>query len=133
MTSPLLRAITALFAMLAVASCATRPTPADGSACCVGAERQPPWLIALLEPVAPLTGIAVSRVVWRSGHLARHEGAIDAVVTKLRPLDIVLVSSRGRLSNHTIPGYFAHASIHVGNEADLRRADLWDAVSEVHR
>lgn len=37
----------------------------------------------------------------------------------------MVVSSKGRLSGHTIPGLFQHIAIYLGTEADIRALGIW--------
>ncbi len=101
--------------------------------CCRNAERHPRGLVAVLDTVAPVFGRAVALVRWRTGYLGRHADAQQAILAELRPLDIVLVSNKQRLSGHTIPGLFGHAAIYLGSERQLRDAGLWSAISEQER
>jgi hypothetical protein len=103
------------------------PGPArdgDAGACCEGAEVYPAWTVALVEPAAPVIGSTIGRIVWRAGHLTPE--AQRYVLERLEPLDIVLMSSKGRLSGRTIPGLFGHVAVYLGTERDLRRAGLWN-------
>lgn len=93
--------------------------------CCVDNERTPAWLVKIVEPAAPIAGRIIGHIAWRRGRLDSG-GARQAVLSRLRPMDIVLVSSKGRLSGHTIPGMFQHAAVYVGNERDLRALGAWD-------
>lgn len=67
--------------------------------CCIDIEpeRLPPLLVASIEPAAPIIGRVIGNIAWRDGHLARAD-ARHHVEAELRPLDIVVVSSKGRLS-----------------------------------
>ncbi|MBW8322619.1 MAG: hypothetical protein K0M47_25745, partial [Rhizobium sp.] len=120
--------------MLFVSACTTVPKPAPAPLpanaplgdCCQKPERYPKGLVALAEPFAPAIGKMVAAVVWRKGDLLRHDAAIDRLLADLRPLDVVAVSNKGRLSGHAIPGHFGHVAIYVGTEAQLRRAGAWD-------
>lgn len=112
-----------------LAGCVHQPEPrTTAEPCCSDLERYPRWLVAAAEPVAPVLGHVIARIAWRRGHLPRHPDAVAAALSDLRPLDIVLVSSKGRLSGHTIPGLFGHAAIYLGTEAQLRSAGLWGAI-----
>ncbi len=88
-------------------------------------EAYPAWLIAAGEPVAPVVGLAISAVVWRGGYLRGHDDAIALIQHRLRPLDIILFSSKGRLSGRTGGGLFGHAAVYLGTERELREAGLW--------
>ena len=109
-------AVPALYAaffcgLLALAGCATNPrddgpkvagdTQPDGiQLCCANAERLPHWLVDLAEPLAPGIGTAIGHVHWRKGYMLAREEAHQAIRRELKPLDILLVSSKNRLSGH---------------------------------
>jgi hypothetical protein len=130
--------------MLAVSGCLSLPPNTAGNekpdalaACCENAERQPQWLVDLVKPIAPGLGTAIGHVTWRNGYILSREDAHQAIRAEIRPLDIVVVSSKGRMSGHTIPGLFGHALIYIGTEAELRAARHlgppgYPAVSERH-
>lgn len=117
----------ALAALLLAGGCSRVDVRAGSppSGCCSNPERQPRWMVALAEPVAPVFGGVISHIVWRDGYLADAD-AQRAILERLQPLDIVVVSSKGRLSGHTIPGLFQHAAVYVGSEAELRRLGMWN-------
>lgn len=117
-----------LLLLVLLAGCATAGRTPAADPCCTGAERYPDALIAVLDPVAPVFGRLVGLVRWRPGYLARQPQAQQAILAELRPLDIVLVSNKQRLSGRTIPGLFGHAAIFLGSERQLRSAGLWGAV-----
>lgn len=118
-----------IVAATVLAGCAHGPEPRLASdPCCTDLERYPRWLVAAAEPVAPVLGNVIAGIAWRRGHLSRHPDAVAAVLSGLRPLDIIVVSSKGRLSGQTIPGLFGHAAVYLGTEAQLRSAGLWPAI-----
>ncbi|HCL64879.1 MAG TPA: hypothetical protein DIC56_08595 [Rhizobium sp.] len=105
------------------------PARADGdplATCCQRPEIYPRPLVALLEPFAPAIGRTIAAMVWRPGTLLSHPDATNEIVASLRPLDIIAVSNKGRMSGHTIPGLFSHVAIYLGNEKQLRAAGIWD-------
>ena len=127
----------AIAAACLAAGCAHLPQPAAatrGTAlhggrpdlCCTNAARYPEWLIKMADPFAPVVGRALAAVVWRRGYLAQQEAARDRIEARLRPTDIVLVSSKGRLTGRAIPGLFGHAAVYLGSEAELRSLGIWD-------
>lgn len=94
--------------------------------CCRKAEIYPKWAVALVEPAAPAIGRAVALVRWRKGYIGHQPQAIANLERQLRPLDILVVANKGRLSGRLIPGLFSHGAVYVGNEADLRRLGIWN-------
>lgn len=92
--------------------------------CCLSPEKYPPWLISLAEPAAPVVGRAIGSIRWRKGLLAG-TSAEQEIVSTLQPLDIVAVSSPGRLSGRMVPGLFSHVAIYLGTEEQLRREGVW--------
>ncbi|WP_296766277.1 YiiX/YebB-like N1pC/P60 family cysteine hydrolase [Sediminimonas sp.] len=98
-------------------------TPLEG--CCANAESYPPPLVHLANPLAPVIGRIVGGVVMRKGYLAQ-PAAYAAAEDGLRPLDVLFVSSNGRLSGTMLPGLFSHAVIYLGSEAELKALGIWD-------
>ncbi|CAG1010779.1 hypothetical protein RHIZO_03842 [Rhizobiaceae bacterium] len=113
-----------LVAALLLAGCVHSGTP--GGSCCDGAERYPGWMIDVYEPVAPVLGDAFGRVVMRRGLLAERSDALHHITQRLRPLDILVVSSKGRLTGNLIPGLFSHTVVYVGSESQLRALGVWN-------
>lgn len=97
-----------------------------GGACCEGAERYPRWMIDAYEPVAPVLGSAFGRIVLRRGMLAMKTDALQYIESRLRPLDILVVSSKGRLTGNLIPGLFSHLVVYVGSESQLKAMGAWN-------
>ncbi|MCO5162892.1 MAG: hypothetical protein M9939_17290 [Mesorhizobium sp.] len=128
-------AVAAGLALVALLSACTHDPgrTAGGGQCCGDAERQPRWLVAAVEPFAPVFGEIVGPITWRHGYLD-DEAIQKRFVTGLRPLDIVVVSSKGRLTGRLIPGLFQHATVYVGSESELRALGMWSHPSVVpHR
>lgn len=95
--------------------------------CCTDMEDYPRWFVDVSRMVAPSLGTVLSHVVWRDGHLKSKQAAQKAILAEIRPLDIVLVSSKGRKSGQTIPGLFGHAAIHLGTQEELKALGLWSS------
>lgn len=91
-----------------------------------GPDIYPPWLIRVLEPVAEPFGRTASHIVWRSGRIGRKADAMALLARALRPLDVVLTKSRGRLTGRLIPGLFTHAVVYLGTERELRALGVWN-------
>uniref|UniRef100_UPI0035639C11 hypothetical protein n=1 Tax=Phaeovulum sp. TaxID=2934796 RepID=UPI0035639C11 len=126
-------AIWAGLLLVSVAACAsTQPIgPADLAlkdsaleGCCRETEPIPPVLVAIAEPFAPMLGNIIGASVMRPGYLARPEPQL-AAVKMVQPLDVVVLSSKGRASGNTIPGLYGHLAIYLGNEAELRALGMW--------
>ena len=123
-----------LLAGVLLTACAKGPVapapdaPSDTAvtnACCVAITPYPKWLIKLLESGSTATGNKVGAVVFRPGHLERYEAAPEYAQRHLRPLDILLSSTKGRLSGQMTPGYFGHVAIYLGTRAQIQQAGLW--------
>lgn len=71
----------------------------------------------------------------RPGKLKGVAAAYAALRGALRPGDIILEKTPFRLTDKLIPGYFGHAALWLGDEADLRALGIWDhsAVRPHHR
>jgi len=104
-----------------------KPAKASLRACCTNMEEYPRWYVDMARTVAPALGTLASHVSWRSGHLKSKRAAQDAVLSVLKPLDIVLVSSKGKTSGRVIPGLFGHAAVYLGTEAELRDLGVWNS------
>jgi hypothetical protein len=120
-----------LAAMLAGCASAAAPSlersaDASADACCNDVETAPSWFVRALDPAAPLVGRIVAQIVWRKGYLHGETEVMDTLRDALQPLDIVLVTNKGRMSNLSLPGYFVHAAVYLGDERELRRAGVWD-------
>ncbi len=73
-----------------------------------------------------LFGNTVGIVESRRGHLHGDALVHDAVLSELRPGDILLEKTPFRLTDALIPGYWGHAAIWLGSEAQLRELGLWE-------
>ncbi len=89
------------------------------------AETYPRWLIRLVDPVAEPFGRTAAHLVWRKGQVTSQAEAMTYLRANLRPLDILVTKSRGRVTGHLIPGWFSHAVVYLGSEADLRALGVW--------
>lgn len=127
----------AVMAMLGVAGCAHGPiqdrprqnevcTGDPIAACTRQPARYPNWMVALADPVAPLVGRTIALVRLRSGYLYGDEAARLLLLSRVEPLDIILVSSKGRLSGNAIPGLFTHTIVTLGSESQLRQLGVWN-------
>jgi permuted papain-like amidase YaeF/Yiix C92 family enzyme len=126
----LLLALTALVhgcSQLGVGDANIKPAQASLRACCTNIEEYPLWYVDIARSLAPALGTVLSHVSWRSGHLKSKQAAQDAIMDGLQPLDIVLVSSKGRRSGHIIPGLFGHAAVYLGTEQELKQLGIWQA------
>ena len=90
-------------------------------------EDYPPWFVDMARTVAPPLGTVLSHVAWRSGYLKSKQAAQTAILDVLQPLDIVLVSSKGKRSGQMIPGLFGHAAVYLGTQQELQRLGLWSS------
>lgn len=63
---------------------------------------------------------------FRKGKLNENELFINNSLSLLQPLDVILEKTPFRLTDKFIPGYWGHAAIYVGNEAQLKALGIWD-------
>lgn len=89
------------------------------------AEPYPPLLVAGADLGAPILGRIAAAIRFRKGYLADQPDARAYLLKRLRPLDLVLVRSRGKATHHIIPSEFAHVAVYLGSEAELSRAGVW--------
>jgi hypothetical protein len=104
-----------------------KPAKASLQACCSNMEDYPLWYVDMARTVAPALGTVLSHVAWRSGYLKSKQAAQQAIMEVLQPLDIVLVSSKGKRSGQMIPGLSGHAAVYLGTERELQRLGIWSS------
>ncbi|MDJ0821150.1 MAG: YiiX/YebB-like N1pC/P60 family cysteine hydrolase [Paracoccaceae bacterium] len=107
-----------------------RPDLAPGQlvqACCADAEPYPDWMVRLTEAAPPFVVPWMGTVNFRIGYLAKRADGWALVEPALRPLDILVYHSDGRLSSRLIPGHFSHGALYLGTEAQLRAQGIWHA------
>lgn len=73
-----------------------------------------------------LFGNAVGLVETRKGKLAKRGDVAKEVTATLRAGDILLEKTPFRLTDKLIPGYWGHAAVWVGGEAELKKLGIWD-------
>lgn len=73
-----------------------------------------------------LFGNAVGLVETRKGKLALRSDVAHDVSATLRAGDILLEKTPFRLTDKLIPGYWGHAAVWIGGEAELRELGIWD-------
>jgi uncharacterized protein YycO len=71
-------------------------------------------------------GNAVGLVETRKGKLYKKKEVIREVKAKLQAGDILLEKTPFRLTDKLIPGYWGHAAVWIGGEAELKELGLWD-------
>ena len=120
---------------LAMTGCAAPQVPLDAAAaqapsetladCCTGTGDYPTWAIELADRNVEVMR-AVGLIELRRGRLEAVPEARALMEDALRPLDVVFVHNRNRVSGQLIPGQFTHGAVYLGTEAQLRAAGLWD-------
>jgi hypothetical protein len=71
-------------------------------------------------------GNAVGLVETRKGKLFGRSEVLADIRETLRAGDILLEKTPFRLTDKLIPGYWGHAAVWIGSEAELRDLGLWD-------
>jgi hypothetical protein len=92
--------------------------------CCDRSDIYSDWVIGLADDNADIIR-RVGGLRVRPGRLVRHEQAQPLILDALRPLDIVFMNSKNRVSGLLIPGQFTHGAIYIGTEEQLRAQGLW--------
>ena len=67
----------------------------------------------------------------RSGHLKNNLSALSYIQKELKPMDVIFDRSPFVLTDKFIPGYFDHAALYLGTEAQLKALGMWDHPSLV--
>lgn len=118
---------------LVLSACAAHTDPgalpagaaSDLSACCALAVPLGPAAFDSLSTALPVLAPVGRDMALRPGHLAQHPAALATLREEVQPLDILLVATRQHLTGNLLPGYFNHAALVLGSEADLRALGLW--------
>jgi hypothetical protein len=71
-------------------------------------------------------GNAVGLVETRKGKLYKKGEVLADVSNSLRAGDILLEKTPFRLTDKLIPGYWGHAAVWIGTEAELKELGIWD-------
>ena len=71
-------------------------------------------------------GNAVGLVETRKGKLYNKENVLSDISGNLRAGDILLEKTPFRLTDKLIPGYWGHAALWIGTEAELRELGIWN-------
>jgi len=71
-------------------------------------------------------GNAVGLVETRRGKLYKNKAALAEVSTTLKAGDILLEKTPFRLTDKLIPGYWGHAAVWIGSEAELKELGIWN-------
>ena len=86
----------------------------------VGMEREGVSLFSMVF------GNAVGLVETRKGKLYKNNDVLVDVSGSLKAGDILLEKTPFRLTDKLIPGYWGHAAVWVGSEAELKELGIWD-------
>jgi hypothetical protein len=65
-------------------------------------------------------------VETRKGKLYKNKDALADVTTALKAGDILLEKTPFRLTDKLIPGYWGHAAVWIGTEAELKELGIWE-------
>ncbi|MGB0838438.1 MAG: YiiX/YebB-like N1pC/P60 family cysteine hydrolase [Flavobacteriaceae bacterium] len=68
----------------------------------------------------------VGGFAYRKGKLYKQVDFIEKQEQELQILDVVLEKTPFRMTDKLIPGFWGHAGIYVGNEAQLKDLGIWD-------
>lgn len=71
-------------------------------------------------------GALVGPVEWREGRLYKNTKAQQELLSKLKPLDLLLEKKSFKLTDYTIPGHWGHIAVWLGNEDQLRKIGMWN-------
>ncbi len=56
----------------------------------------------------------------------------NTLVSRMKPLDILLEKAPFRLTDQFIPGYYGHVAVWVGTERELKEAGVWDELPDYY-
>ena len=92
--------------------------------CCDRAGFYPDWVIRTADNNSEVMR-RLGSLQLRPGRLKRHHRAQEMILDNLRPLDVVFMNSKNRMSGVLIPGQFTHGAIYLGTQDQLRASGLW--------
>lgn len=92
--------------------------------CCDRSGIYPDWVLGVADDNADIIR-RVGGLQLRSGRLRRHGQVHAKILNALRPLDVVFLNSKNRVSGLLVPGQFTHGAIYLGTKAQLRMSGLW--------
>lgn len=92
---------------------------------CINPERYPELLVAGADIASPVLGRITATINFRQGHLSGKDDAEQYLLSILKPLDVLLISSKGKATHQLIPGAFGHVVVYLGSERQIRREGLW--------
>lgn len=78
------------------------------------------------DMLSGLFGNAMGMFESRKGKLYGNVEVKKHIMSKLKPLDILLEKTPFRLTDKFIPGHFGHVAIWTGSKAELIDLDIWD-------
>lgn len=101
--------------------------------CCFEPEKFYPALpIRLALALGPALGPRFSAKAYGGyedeeypGRLTGKAEAHAALISRARPLDIMVIGNTSYMLGRLVPGRFSHSLIYLGSEAELRAAGLW--------
>ena len=68
---------------------------------------------------------------FRKGYLYANVHVANEIKSQLKPLDVIFEKTPFALTDKFIPGYFGHAALWLGTEAELKEMGMWDHPSIV--
>lgn len=71
-------------------------------------------------------GNSVGMLQTRHGKLFMNHDFMKEVKAEMQPLDMLFEKTPFRATDRFIPGYYGHAAIYIGNEAQLKELGIWD-------
>ncbi len=80
----------------------------------------------VINSVSETFGNLTGRYEERKGKLYQDKKIEKDIVKHLKSADILLEKTPFRLTDKMIPGYWGHAAIWIGSEAELRVLGIWD-------
>ncbi len=107
---------------------------ADSFECCFEPEKFYPAPVAkLATALGNQFGVKASELAYGDfeessypGKLTGKADAEAAILSRLRPLDILVIGNTSHQLGRLMPGRFSHAFVYVGTEAEMRAAGYWN-------
>lgn len=114
-------------APLSRAEMAARDWRADLAACCgAGADAVDPALLRFAEENSAAVPLKLRSAKLRAAYIEADPEAQAALMQGAQPMDVIVTRNASRLSGQLGLGYFGHAGLYLGTEAELRALGIWD-------
>lgn len=96
-------------------------------ACCsAGSDLITPQMVSFAEANSAALPLKIRAIKTRAAYMEAAPEAQLAFLQGAQPMDVIVTRNAARLSGRLGPGFFTHAGVYLGTEAQLRALGIWD-------